>query len=193
MEHGNALAWVEIRSYLQGCIKVMLSKVDMLLALIYLLLLLDIALMIYAIIFEIDDSEFRIFIVGLIEGIFLAIFIGLLNIYPLLQHAPKLRKLQSLQLTNLLKQKLVATNVVNNKKYWKYFNKKDKTLNWNNYTSSGDDLSLSMVDDIVDVVKDGNFNAKVFGYKFEDVAQTAIYGLASTFLPSIIYSFFASD
>merc|ERR1712130_104715 len=49
LEHGNALALVEMRSWLQGMIKALLSKVDLLLILIVIFLFLDAVCIIFLI------------------------------------------------------------------------------------------------------------------------------------------------
>ena len=148
LEHGNALAWVEMRrfesillnlfsqklliicSWIQGMIKGLLSKVDMLLVVICILLFVDASFIIYLAANHNEYGNQQMVINGIVFGGIALLYLCAFNLYPLLMHGPKLRKLQKQQLSGLEKQKLMATNIVNNDAYFSQFRFRDDSGLW---------------------------------------------------------------
>eukprot|EP01084_Bolivina_argentea_P287208 492778_1 len=191
LEHGNALAWVEMRSWMQGMIKGLLSKVDMLLILVIVLLFIDASAIIFLAANHNEYGNQQVVINGIIFGGIILLYLALLNMTPLLLHGPKLRKLQKRQVSSLEKQKLMATNIVNNETYFKQFKFRDKSGLWDGKLRQfAPQLGIGFLTSTIEVIKDGDFSAGVIGKASTNLFMKSTGLLAAAAFPAIIDSLF---
>ena len=191
LEHGNALAWVEMRSWLQGMIKALLSKVDLLLVLILILLFVDASCIIFLVVNFSEYGNQQIVNNGIAFGSILLLYLAVFNLYPLLLYGPKLRRLQSRQLSSLEKQKLMATNIVNNAEYFAQFRFKDESSLWRGKLKKfAPNLGLGFLNTTIEVIKGGDFSAGVVGKASTNLFLKSTGLLAAAAFPSLLNSLF---
>jgi len=191
LEHGNALSWVEMRSFVQGMIKALLSKLDMLLAVVIVLLFLTAVLVIYLIANHAELGNHPVFIEGIIVGCIVIAYLLLFNLIPLVKHGPKLRRLQAKQISGLEKQKLMATNIVNNQAYFDQFRYKAGGLWDDKLKQFAPELGLGFLASAVDVVKSGDFSTEgVMGMLGNHLMLKGVGVLAAAAFPTVVTKLF---